>query len=109
MRKSIALLLMLLGCSAYADAPFAKASFVRLDPKTNKPSPITSAQINDRHVCLVITDVSTIDGDHSLGIAIYDGAGREAYRSMSTITAKDKKWGRTICYGYNVEHDAPGT
>jgi len=99
----------LLVADALADAPFATATFVKLDPKTTKASPIASARIDDQHVCLVLRDVSTVDGDHSLSLVIYDGAGREAYRSVSTITAKEKKWGRTICYGYNSEHDTAGT
>jgi hypothetical protein len=94
---------------AFADAPFATARFAKRDPKTWKDVPITSARIDDQHVCIILRDVSTLDGDHSLSMVIYDGAGREAYRSLGTITAKDKKWAHTICYGFNSDHDVPGT
>src|SRR3954468_14100402 len=91
---------LLMGNEALADAPFATATFARIDPKTSKTLPITAALINE-DVCVLLRDVSTEDGDHSLRLTIYDGAGREAYGSVRTITAKDKKWGRTVCYGFN--------
>jgi hypothetical protein len=112
MRFSVTILLALgagLTSLAIADSPFATAIFVKDDPKTNKAVPVSSVRIEDENVCLVIRDVSTVDGDHALSLAIYDGAGREVYRSVRTITAKNKKWGRTICYDFNQERDAPGT
>ena len=95
--------------AANADAPFAVATFVKLDPKTRKEDPIPSARLDDREVCLVIRDVSTADGDHALRLVIYDGSGREVYQSVSTVTARDRKWKSATCYGFKVGRDAPGT
>jgi hypothetical protein len=94
--------------AANAVAPFATIAFEKRIEGTDKTTPITSARLNDQ-VCVRLRDVSTPDGDHSLKLVIYDGGAREVYQSVSTITAKDGKWGRTICYGFNEQRDFPGT
>ena len=94
--------------AANAVAPFATIAFEKRIEGTDKTTPISSANLAD-HVCAVIQDVSTPDGDHALKMVIYDGGGREVYQSVSTVTAKAKKWGRTICYGFNEQRDLPGT
>jgi hypothetical protein len=95
--------------TANADAPFAVATFVKLDPTTRKARPMPSAKLNDKDVCLNIKDVSTADGDHALRLTIYDGGGREVYQAVSTVTAKDKKWQSTTCYGFKSGRDLSGT
>jgi len=94
--------------AANAVAPFATIAFEKRVEGTDKTTPITSASLND-HVCVRLRDVSTPDGDHSLRLVIYDGGAREVYQSVSTVTAKEEKWARTICYGFNRLRDMPGT
>jgi hypothetical protein len=110
MRKQVVLAAtaLALAVATFASAPFATASFQKRDDKTGKTVPIIAANLND-DVCIDIRDVSTPDGDHSLRMVIYDGAANEVYQSISTITAAERKWGRYICYGFNENHDRPGT
>ena len=93
---------------ANAAAPFATAKFEKKIEGTDKTTPIASARLDD-HVCLLIRDVSTTDGDHSLKIVVYDGGGREVHQSVRTITVTDRKWNYMHCPGFNVKRDQPGT
>jgi hypothetical protein len=107
--KILIILCALNSLAVNADAPFAVAKMVKLDPTNRKALPILSAKLDDKDVCLIIKDVSTSDGDHALRLTIYDGSGREVYQAISTVTAKDKKWQSTTCYGFKVGRDVSGT
>ena len=82
--------------------------FLVEDRETHKQTPVTTARL-DQFVCIRIHTVLTPDGDHAFELTLYDGLGREAHMSRSTITASNLSWGKTACFGYNPLHDAPGT
>jgi hypothetical protein len=108
--KILLTIITIIGVSAdvNAVAPFATMAFERRIEGSDETTPITSATLND-HVCVRLRDVSTPDGDHSLKLVIYDGGGREIYQGVATITAKQGKWGRMVCIGFNEQRDLPGT
>jgi hypothetical protein len=93
---------------AFADAPFATATFEREIEGSDKRVAISSATLDDR-VCLVVKDVSTPNGDHSYRLVIYDGAGSEVYQGISRVTASGNKWSQVACFGYRKRRDVSGT
>ena len=100
-------LLLLLSTAPTFSATTGVGWFAVRTPGTENLVPITTAKLGDKINYLVKGAVA--DGDHSLLFRIYDGAGREAFRGESTVTARKGLWGTGIGYGLKPETDAPGT
>jgi hypothetical protein len=109
LHNAVVVTLMVIGISrALANAPFATAEFGKIVPKTGKVISTSTARLDD-YVCVYVEDSSTPDGDHDFRLTIYDGGGNQVFRSEATVTAKDKKWHRRVCYKFAQDHDRPGT
>ena len=104
-----ALGLTMLWCcgAASADMLDARMHFVSQGTSAARGARVEHATLDDR-VTLVIAGTAA-DGNHEFRLTIYDGNGRVAHKSESTITASNGRWCRVVAYGFNPHADAPGT
>lgn len=108
--KQLLLLLAGLCASVSAEAvdPTATAVFQIRDPVTHDLKPALEARL-DQFVCLSIKAELVPDGEHSVQLTIYDGLGNEVHKSVNHKIVSDPSLGRTICRGFDEDHDVPGT
>ena len=81
--------------------------FEKLIVGSQKTAPATQASLTEKVTYTFLLTASP--GEHPLLIVIYDGSGREVFRSQSTLTVRTGPAGRSISYGYDRARDAPGT
>jgi hypothetical protein len=112
MRSRHQLLAIMTGvCASFvaeAAGPTATAVFKIEDPVTRDRRPVSEARL-DQHVCISIDAVLVPNGEHSVQTTVYDGLGHEVDRYISRTYSANLSFGRTFCFDYDEDHDAPGT
>lgn len=108
--KQVLLLLAGLCVSASAEAvgPTATATFYVEDPVTHKQSSAQEARLG-QYVCISIRAKLVPDGEHSVQLTIYDGAGKEVHKATTYVKASNQSLARLMCYGIDEDHEAAGT
>ena len=108
--KQVLLFLAGLGVTASAEAvgPTATVAFYTEDRETHKKSPAEQARLG-QYVCMSIRARLVPDGDHTMQLTIYDGAGKEIHKAISKVNASNQVLGRLMCYGTDADHEAAGT
>ena len=108
LRRNIVFLVLLSAASvAHAIEVKGQGYFEKLITGSQKTVPATQASLADKVSYTFL--LTTSSGEHPLLIVIYDGSGREVFKSQSTITVRTGPAGRSITYGYDRVRDAPGT
>ncbi|MDR3418271.1 MAG: hypothetical protein P4L83_19020 [Nevskia sp.] len=101
-------LLAALSTSAGADLAVVEGIFAKAPPGAAAAVPITSASMDDRHICLVVRGTELPDGEHSIRTTALDGKGHEANHLELTLRPVRGHWQALSCYTYNTATDAPG-
>jgi hypothetical protein len=104
---TMVLLLASLPIVLFAKDPTGIGSFSKDVPGTDRRIPIGAATLADRVYFHFF--VLAEDGEHALQVNVYDGDGREVYRSESTLLVEGGQGGRGVMYGFDTRRDAPGT
>jgi len=108
LRRALALLMFLAVLpGAHALEVSGVGSFDKLIPGAQKPVPATQASLADKVTYNIV--LSGVLGEHRLLVVIYDGGGREVYRSLTTLAGKLGPVGKAITYGFDKPRDMPGT
>lgn len=107
-RRALAFLLLLAVLpGAHALEVSGVGRFDKLVPGAEKPVPATQASLADKVTYHFL--MSGVSGEHRLLIVIYDGGGREVYRSLSTLVGQLGPVGRAVSYGFDRARDMAGT
>jgi hypothetical protein len=108
--KQVLLFLAGLGVTISAEAvgPTATVAFYIEDRETHKQSPAKQAQLG-QYVCMSIRAMLVPDGEHTLQLTIYDGAGKEIHKAISHVNASNQVLRRLSCYGTDEDYEAAGT
>jgi hypothetical protein len=86
--------------------PHGFGFFTRTEKNADKHFSIAKAKLTDTVYFGVAITIA--NGDHVFEVTVYDGSGREVYRSENAVFAKARTVQRLTHYGFDPSRDVPG-